>query len=56
MQDLLQDPLLIVIIVLLVDPDHVPLPLEPGDLALGKMPGVPLDPVDRFLQLQSPSR
>ena len=36
------DFLFIVIKIVLVKPDHIPLPLKPGELSFGKMSGIPL--------------
>ena len=35
---------------LLVKPDHIPLPFKPGELPFGKMPCISLDDADRLIE------
>ena len=47
-----EDPrhdLAIVSHLLAVQPPHIPLPLEPGDLPLGEVSSIPLQDIDGFL-------
>ena len=47
-----ENRLIIVREVRAVDPEHIPLPLEPGELALCEVAGVPLQNPHGFLERQ----